>query len=290
MFDTSGKVMHERKDHSKYIVTVICHETADGDDLIATAGWDNKITLYRPTGLPRPSIGEPMSSILLPTKPEAIAFLRHPASQASILLVSRTDSNHIYYYTTDASPRLLGKQNLAPQSNAWVAFTPSSFAVCPTDQSLLAVATSSLPHMKVLVVRLLFPPVEAQSTVPAASTPRSPVGDGPETQASQARSALALADREHSAIQIHANTMAPQTPYSTPVVVWRPDGTGLWVNGDDGVIRGIETNTGKVVCALRGHEAGSKVRCLWAGKVGGEEMLISGGFDHKLLLWRTSSG
>lgn len=58
--------------------------------------------------------------------------------------------------------------------------------------------------------------------------------------------------------------MAPQTPYSTPQVVWRPDGAGVFVNGDDGVIRGLEARTGKVVTTLQGgHEVGSKIRTIW---------------------------
>ena len=79
--------------------------------------------------------------------------------------------------------------------------------------------------------------------------------------------------------------MAPQTPYSTPAVAWRPDGSGVWVNGDDGAVRGIEASTGKVACTLRGHEDGSKVRCLWAGRVDGVEWMVSGGFDQRLIVW-----
>ena len=81
--------------------------------------------------------------------------------------------------------------------------------------------------------------------------------------------------------------MAPQTPYSTPQVVWRPDGSGLWVNGDDGVLRGLEAKTGKVVATLEGgHEAGSKIRSIWCGMVEGQEWLVSGGFDRRLVVWK----
>ncbi len=77
--------------------------------------------------------------------------------------------------------------------------------------------------------------------------------------------------------------------YSTPAVVWRPDGSGVFVNGDDGVIRGIEASTGRIKTSLKGHEEGSKVRCLvsYRNEVDGEEWLVSGGFDQRLIVWKT---
>jgi hypothetical protein len=143
--------------------------------------------------------------------------------------------------------------------------------------------------MKVIIVRLLFPST-ASPNAPNQSTPDAAV-----TQASQALEALALQNREDAAILIQANTFAPQTSYSTPQVAWRPDGSGVWVNGDDGVVRGIEIKTGKVVALLKdGHEPGSKVRTIWAGYVAvpnegddvKEEWVISGGFDKRLIVWK----
>lgn len=69
--------------------------------------------------------------------------------------------------------------------------------------------------------------------------------------------------------------------------MWRPDGSGLWVNGDDGVLRGLEAKTGKVVAILKGgHEAGSKIRSIWCGMVEGQEWVVSGGFDRRLVVWK----
>lgn len=291
--DYSGTVLQRRRDHNKYVVKVAIHDDPVAP-LIATAGWDSKILIYRPifTSNSIPELGEPVAEIPLSTKPEAITFVRHPENNEPMLLVSRTDSTLLTYYTVEDPPRLLGKQNLAPHSNAWVAFSPSAMELCPTDPTLVAVGTSSVPHMKLLLVRLLFPPW-ASSTAPIPPTtmlsaPASLLdSDDParETQASQARAALVVANREDAAIQIHSTTMAPQTVYSTPAVAWRPDGSGVWVNGDDGAVRGIEAKTGKVAATLRGHDAGSKVRCLWAGMVDGKETLVSGGFDHRLIVW-----
>lgn len=282
-----GDVIESRRDHSKYIVKIVSNSDA-ADPLIATAGWDDRVNVYAPlldkTTPKSATLRDPIAVITLPTKPESLFFARHPQSKQPVLVISRTDSSHLHFWTVEESPRLLGRQNLAPDSNAWVAFTPSSLAVCPTDPSLVAVATRSSPHMKLIVSHLLFPPFDSSSTSadPAISA----------TASSQARAELAVADKEHDAIKLHCNTMSGQTPYSTPQVVWRPDGSGVWVNGDDGLIRGIDVKTGKVVSTLRGHDPGSKVRTLWAGYVGvgdggeKEEWLVSGGFDQKLIVWK----
>jgi WD40 repeat protein len=287
--DLAGNIIEKRRDHAKYVVNVKVFDKTD-KPLLATAAWDNKINIYSlPTSGP-PTLGDPIATINLPSKPESILFLQHPESQQPVLLISRTDSTHLYYYTTETEPRLLGRQNLAPHSNAWVAFTPSALAICPTDSSLLACATSAMPSMKLLIARMLIPPWDVETaSAPPTVLRTSLLDDNPdatETQASQARVALALADKEDAAIQIHCTTLSPQSAYSTPAVAWRPNGSGVWVNGDDGCIRGIEAASGKIIATLKGHEPGSKVRCLWAGNVNGHEWLVSGGFDQKLIVWK----
>ena len=293
------KILTRRSDHTKYVVQIVS-TLWDGGLLIATAGWDQKVQLYYLLS-GTSDLGEPFHTITLPTNPQSLVLVEDPDSHHIYLVISRTDSTHLYYYHIEHdlssfqdhqsfSVREAGRQNLAPHSNAWVSFTPSCLAICPTDPTLLAVATSHLPHMKLIIVRLLFPASDSLRVL----SPHN-------TQASQERAALVLQDREDVAIILQVSTLAPQTPYSTPQVVWRPDGSGVWVNGDDGVIRGIEIQTGKVVSVLQGHEQGTKVRTLWAGnvKMDGEgdhvesedvqEVLVSGGFDKQVIVWRIST-
>ncbi|KAF6230202.1 hypothetical protein HO133_004541 [Letharia lupina] len=267
-----ARVCDERKDHKKYVVKV-----ATWDKIVVTAGWDNKVFLYHASG-DFSSLGSPVAATTLSTNPETITFVDHPDSDRPILLITRRDSTSLYYYSLEL--KLLGSQNLAPHSNSWVTFTPASVEVCPKDSTLLAVATSAVPHMKVIIVKLLLP-----SLTQSPSNLASPV-----TQAAQTRNNLAIQDREEAAIQVHVSTMAPQTPYSTPQVVWRPNGAGVFVNGDDGVIRGLEAKTGKIVATLQGgHELGSKIRSIWCGLIEVEERrkewLVTGGFDHRLVVW-----
>lgn len=291
-----GKIVEERQDHLKYVVKVTCKEYSDiAGAWIATAAWDAKVYVYRASHNwgAAPQIGKPVAQIKLPSNPESILFVEHPEISSPVLLISRRDSTFLYYYTLpedlsdgeDDGPRsliFLGRQNLAPHSNAWIAFTPSAMALSPRDPSLLAVATSAVPHMKLIIVRLMYPP----------PTPMGAAQQPPEylTQASQAQAELATQDREDAAILIHCTTLAPQTPYSTPALAWRPDGSGIYVNGDDGVVRGLETTTGKIKATLQnGHEAGSKIRCLWAGLAEEREIIVSGGFDRRLVVWEVEA-
>jgi hypothetical protein len=305
-----NEVVAQRKDHSKYVVQVSSHEDGNGKIWLATAGWDGKVLVYL-VHLSNPDefrLGEPLGSIQLPSNPEALLFVLHPDNNDLYLLVTRRDSSWLFYHKISdelfSSTALLpspiplsGKQNLAPHSNAWVAFTPAAISPCPTDPTLIAVATSTVPHMKLLIVRLLFPmedssSIEERFPAPALSPTSLFDPENASTPAAQqGRAALALQDKEAAAIVIHCNTMAPQTQYSSPSLAWRPDGSGVWVNSDDGVVRGIEAITGKVVEKLVGHTVGSKIRCLWAGyihlEVGKtEEWVLSGGFDQQLIVWR----
>ncbi|EKG13995.1 hypothetical protein MPH_08869 [Macrophomina phaseolina MS6] len=303
----SDTVISERRDHSKYAVKITTREQPDGT-WVVTAGWDAKVFVYFITNAleHQPQLQAPVAALTLSTNPEAIMFLEHPETARPLLLLTRRDSTFLHYYalptlgTNVNAPvplQMLGKQNLAPASNAWVAFTPSSISLCPTDASLLAVATSAVPHMKLIMVRLLVPPAneaEAGSEGSIGASVSEPANDGgliTLTQATQARAALATQERELAAILVQCSTMASQTAYSTPALAWRPDGSGVWVNSDDGVVRGVEASTGKVIASLKGHEPASKVRCVWAGSVGrlgetGEEWMLSGGFDQRLIIWR----
>ncbi|KAJ6000414.1 hypothetical protein N7481_000823 [Penicillium waksmanii] len=307
-----SRTLDSRKDHAKYAVKVVAHKDRNDPSVfwVATAGWDSSVILYRlhtpdeaNEDAHSPALGEPVARINTTSNPESIVFVPHVDTGELILLVSRRDSSYIYYYQVESVPnetgnqsatdfecRLMGRQNLAPHSNAWVAFSPAHMALSPHDPGLLAVATSTLPHLKVIIVRLLFPSTTEKDE---SNTSTSDVAV---TQASQALEALALQNKEDAAILVQANTTAPQTAYSTPQVAWRPDGSGVWVNGDDGVVRGLETKTGKLIIMLKnGHEPGSKVRSVWAGYVDvtqegkdpiREEWVISGGFDKKLIVWR----
>lgn len=321
VYGSDHRALSSGRFHAKYAVQVTTtrsrHDSHQATPfwIVASAGWDQRICIYtlecsshasQPDDETQSSLNNGIPAVTIPvsTNPESILLVRHPDTDELYLVLGRRDSTYLYYHKiteelgTESPPQLsltvqeAGRQNLAPHSNAWISFSPSSLASCPTDPTLIAVATSHLPHMKLILVRLLFPDCQGQGVSGGFVTG--------ESQAAQARAELAIQDREDAAINLYVSTMAPQTPYSTPQVAWRPHGSGVWVNGDDGVVRGVEVRTGKVVALLKGHDVGSKVRSLWTGVVRfqeatgedraekEEELLVSGGFDKNVIVWKVA--
>ena len=311
------RIISRRKDHTKYIVRLATFDAGDGHVWLASAGWDRKIFIYDffLEDTRKPTLPEPKAHIGLPSNPEAILLTTDPDRERLHLLLTRRDSTFIFFYNlsnlsnldeTESQLPQLGQQNLAPNSSAWVAFTPTALALCPTDPTRVAVATSTVPHMKVVIARLLFPKEGALDSTPSHNSPsRSEEQPAPSVLGSALdpatptvpadRTIIAQRGRDEAALLLCCNSFAPQTQYSTPSIAWRPDGSGLWVNSDDGIIRGVDVTTGNVVTKLEGHEAASKIRCLWAGRVNiglnansREEWVVSGGFDQLLIAWRTT--
>ena len=109
------RILDIRKEHQKYVVRV-----ATWNEIVVTAGWDNKVFLYHATG-GFSKLGDPVATLTLFTNPESITFVEHPDSHRPILLVTRRDSTSLYYYSLDLE--LLGSQNLTPYSNSWITCT-----------------------------------------------------------------------------------------------------------------------------------------------------------------------
>ncbi|KAI5303995.1 hypothetical protein KEM56_006983 [Ascosphaera pollenicola] len=286
-----GAVVH----HNKHAMMVASYE--DGNTIwLASAGFDERVHVYRlaydrlTQQLTRLA-DAPRKEIPLPTRPECILITRDQATGNIVLVLSRGGSNNLEYYRLRTSPTgktdicRLGLQNPVPQSSVWILFSLSQFRLCPVDPGLLAIATSSTPNLKIIVVRMRIPP--------------SPEGAGPSrvtlTTSNLARLTVQAPKSDDPLMPLQCTVPAPQTRYSKPQIAWRPDGCGVWVTGGDGVIRGVDVRNGKIVATLgekeKGHQSGRKIRCIWAGMVKkgpgvAEEWLVSDGFDKRLFMWK----
>jgi hypothetical protein len=301
-----GSVMAQRRDHRKYVVRVAAVETDNNEAAhggktfyLATAGWDTCIHLYRLhlASSDAADFPQPTATLELPSNPEDVHFCSRDSG--TTLIVTRRDSAALHYFAVPSLAKL-GSQTLAPHSGPWTPFSLTSISASPIDGGLVAVATSGTEYTKLLIVRLLLP--DRSSAAQADSAP--PAEADADTEAQRTRAALAKEDAAAAAaIRLAVSTHSPSSAWSTPKAVWRPDGSGVWVNGDDGAVRGVEVASGRVVVALGpqgegvlGHVVDAKVRDIWAGWAGarigedqngghGGEWLLSAGFDRRALLW-----
>lgn len=80
-------------------------------------------------------------------------------------------------------------------------------------------------------------------------------------------------------ILANINTFSPQDKFSAADIGWRADGSGLWIAGEDGVIRGLDVALEKVVVELTGHDGRIKLVCY------GADVLVSCGTDREVYRW-----
>lgn len=131
-------------------------------------------------------------------------------------------------------------------------FTPMSVKIFTgTEESvpLVAVGTSHEPHMRVIIVLMQ--------------------GVG------QNDSQLILRNQ----ILCNLNTSSPQDKFSDAEIQWRYDGSGIWVIGDDGIIRGLDLVNKSTDVKLEGHEGRIKCVAFYDDKI------VSCGTDRKVIEW-----
>ncbi|KAF3902570.1 hypothetical protein ABW21_db0207211 [Orbilia brochopaga] len=267
--DLTGTVLQRWEGHSKFIVKLALSEPIDSEDedaevrYLAAASYDKSLSIHKLfISQSDPPRLEFLQTLNFPQTVEDVIFTKDFADTASsststpLLIATIRDSAFLHLYTPSAgTPQqftLLTKASLNATSTTWLTYTPTSLTPHPQHPHLLALLTSSLPAPKLLIYNL------------------------------QTRSV-------DSAISVAVNL----SPFSTGIVAWRGDvpASGVWVNGDDGVVKCVELKSGEVKAELKAH-GGRKVRCLVAGSVladGGEEeeeVLLSGGFDGALKVWK----
>ncbi|KAK6462090.1 hypothetical protein DFJ63DRAFT_139484 [Scheffersomyces coipomensis] len=148
-------------------------------------------------------------------------------------------------------------------------FSSSSFSPrCLTIQTptsslipLIAVGTSHEPYMRLIIVSL-----------------------------KEINSDTSVSLVKRNQIIKNLNTLSPQDKYSQSLISWRKltnvdKSVGVWIAGDDGIIRGIDLIHDRVIVELSGHKG--KIKDF--NNVIDEddnEILITGGVERDVKLWK----
>ncbi|BFZ54544.1 hypothetical protein PYCC9005_001581 [Savitreella phatthalungensis] len=285
----SGAVVGELRSHSRYAHRIAVHPTGH---FLATAGYDKHVHVYRVSAAAPNPVFDHLGTIEVPTHPDAIAFVGQD------LALTRKRSNYIHRYTLPTlHPHTDNPHNLNANGDDWVSFDAADLTVSEVGgRVLMGVSAGTSPGGRFLVV-----------------DGRVPVPEGDELED---RFAQLGRSRGEGKLRQTIRHDALQTPLGVPPIhVWRPDGSGVWCNSDDGRIFGLALRRsdvdeaematagrssmregegeglGGVVAVLQGAHANA-VRTLWSGMVAvgengeEEEVMVSGGFDRKVFVWR----
>lgn len=166
----------------------------------------------------------------------------------------------------------LAKLNLldAEFTSSFVVFTPMAIDLYTDEKTgvqRFVIATSHSPYMRVIVGQVEHASSSNNNTTIKNKDDQVDIG----------------------LVEQNLLAYAPQDKFSMPKVKWSHNGNGVWITGDDGIVRGIEIETGKLVVELGSGKHTDKIRDLDIATIpvsnqGNkyQDILISGGSDKRV--------
>lgn len=263
-----AKFISETQLHRRIITDLKLWVDENNNDVyIFSIGWDLqlKISIIKDSGI------EIISNFKLLSNATSVSLSEF--NSKPILFLTRLDSTQLSLFTFQISRLFeISRISLNDAEFSTHGFTPVSISISSkkiADTTLIAIGTSHIPYMRLIILTLpdLIPLIsdlydELPKEQHLTSTP---------------------IHRGH--ILVNYNTLAPQDKYSTGVVCWRIDNSGIWISGDDGIIRGIDLKNGEIVKELgKGHD--KRIKCMIIDELNSKEIIISSGIDKHLNYWK----
>lgn len=237
----------ERQIHARLVVDVKVVSWREQDYLVSL-GWDYLVKVFKIEENDICPVGEPFKLANQGSCMDACVY-----KDRITVLVGKSEITLMDVLCMGEEQKLSLDCRIALNDAEFSAagFTPMCVRIHQSGENvpLVAVGTSHEPFMRAVIVTLKQVGIAAQETV------------------------------QRNQIIANLNTLSPQDKYSQAILDWRPDGTGLWVLGDDGVIRGIDLSSGKVSAELSGHEGRIKTLNVLTN------LLVSCGTDRHILKW-----
>lgn len=242
---TNFQIVGEAQIHAR-LVTDVKVISYDGADYLITMGWDFLVKIFKISDDLFTQIGEPFKLANQGTCIDACVY------QEKIYIAVGKSEITLMDVLCLKSRQLELDCRIALNDAEFSAsgFTPMCIQIfCKQDSDLplVAVGTSHEPFMRMVIVSL------------------KDVGGE--------------ADIKRNQIIANVNTMSPQDKYSQANIFWRHDGSGLWILGEDGTIRGLDLKLELVALELKQHEGRIKSCAHF------DDVVVSCGTDRRVIKW-----
>lgn len=241
------EIVREEQIHTR-LVTDVKVIKWQGAEYLVSMGWDFLVKVFRISEDNLTQLGEPFKLANQGTCLDAGVY-----KEKLYILVGKSEITLMDVLCLNSSNQLELDCRIALNDAEFSAsgFTPMSIKTrfgSENDVPLVAVGTSHEPFMRVVIVSL------------------KDVGGGD-------------SDIKRSQIIANINTMSPQDKYSQASIFWRFDGSGLWILGEDGTIRGLDLSLEQVALELKQHDGRIKSCAIY------KDSLVSCGTDRRILEW-----
>lgn len=213
------EIYHEQQIHAK-LITEVVPVSWRGKEYLVTMGWDFLVKIFE---IREKSLSEAFEPYKLANR--GLCMDACVYQDQLVILVGKSEMTLMDVLTVEENRVCLSFRIALNDAEFTAAgFSPHSVKIYPGDSvPLVAVGTSHEPYMRLVLVSL-----------------REFGKDGDSVRRNQ--------------IITNINTMSPQDKYSQALISWRSDGSGIWVFGEDGVVRGIDLLKEAVAVELKKGE------------------------------------
>lgn len=227
------------------------------DDYFVSIGWDNRVVIGSIKDLKVKIIDD----AVLQSNPTSILMMKDD-SGAPVVLVGRLDSSLLHMFTLQ-NDKFVEVARLSLNDSEFSTYSFQPMSIVQIKPHIVTVATDHVPFMRLITLY-----------VPKLSEIK------PDPQSSIIPIIRAL-------IISNYNSMSPQDKYSSPILLTRPKGAGLWFAGDDGKLRGIDLKTGNVMEELDSNEGRAKSAFITTHD-NDEIIVVAGAVDRTISIWKFS--
>ncbi|KAG7745659.1 hypothetical protein KL930_000650 [Ogataea haglerorum] len=270
------ELLSEKQLHKRLVLQMKFQKMDRKTGFLVSTGWDSKLVATR-VNL-EDGTTEKLNEVSLLTRASCL-LITADSSNYPVILVGRTDTSMVGVYTIHDSIFEIGRVALNDSEFSSHSFHPMAFA--KTENDTVVAATNHTPYMRLITFKI---PTIAD-LIGVEETEVAPKVAAASVLASDSESFQTNVTIRRNIIISNFNSMSPQDKFSDPIVRTRPHKDGVWIFGDDGVVRGFDVGTGSVVEELKTHEG--RIKSAFVADVGDTETIVScGAVDRVASVWQ----
>ena len=268
----------------------------------ASIGWDGRVTVGRAQRVGEEEIKfSIIGDYKLFTNPTSLLLTEDKKTHLPVVLVGRLESSLLTVFTITSHDPVtsklveVAKLSLNDSEFSSHSFQPMAIAEISSleDDKIITIATDHVPYMRLITV--LVPSLKEifASELKSNGEHSSSSLDIFSQLKKKASQYTENVESFHSKTPIlrsyiisNFNSLSPQDKYSNAIILCRPHCSGLWIPGDDGMLRGFDLRTGTVIETLKSNDG--RAKSAFIGKLGNdsEVIVVCGAVDKKISIWK----